>query len=239
MANVQEDPVRPEGMRYEGLALALATIAVIGILGLYVHERGLEENSEPLYDWQISAFSTLVGADQAIYNALYTAKDDIPLIYEQINSSNAPGVKFRWPHLDDLQGAQLPPFNEDRSWQQNGSIRWSLFEPLAEGEMQGSAMYLGTDGSLPQQGSFLLVIGHAHAGITNTNAIVVWWNAKNHVDMPQSGFRDALILQGWREVIPHSGAKEVKRIFGNDDSQSISAEDQKAADQLTKELFGE
>ena len=80
--------------------------------------------------------------------------------------------------------------------------------------MQGSTMYLGTDGRLPGQGSFLLVIGHVHAGFTNNNAIVIWWNAMNHVEMPQSGFRDGLILQGWKEVVPYSGAQEVKRIFG-------------------------
>ena len=39
-------------------------------------------------------------------------------------------------------------------------------------------MYLGTDGKLPAQGSFLLVIGHVHAGFTNNNAIVIWWNAQ-------------------------------------------------------------
>jgi hypothetical protein len=82
--------------------------------------------------------------------------------------------------------------------------------------MQGSTMYLGTDGKLAGQGSFLLVIGHVHAGFTNNNAIVIWWNDKNHVEMPQSGFRDGLILQGWKEVVPLSGAQEVRRIFGAD-----------------------
>jgi hypothetical protein len=145
---------------------------------------------------------------------LYTVKDEIPLIYDDINMFNPPGVKFRWPNLDDFQDWLLPPFYRDTSWQQNGSLEWSLHEPLAEGEMQGSTMYLGTDGKLPGQGSFLLVIGHVHAGFTNNNAIAIWWNAKNHVEMPQSGFKDQLILQGWREVVPYSGDLEVKRLFG-------------------------
>jgi hypothetical protein len=80
--------------------------------------------------------------------------------------------------------------------------------------MQGSTMYLGTDGQLPGQGSFLLVIGHVHAGFTNNNAIVIWWNAENHVEMPESGFRDSLILRGWKEVVPYSGDQEVQRIYG-------------------------
>jgi hypothetical protein len=86
-------------------------------------------------------------------------------------------------------------------------------------------MYLGTDGRLQGQGSFLLVIGHVHAGFTNNNAIVIWWNAKNHVEMPQSGFRDQLILQGWREVVAYSGDQEVKRIFGASAEKDSGEED--------------
>ena len=194
--------------------LAAAAVAVCGALALYVRANGREDTAATLYEWQISAYDGLAGADQAIYNSLYTVKDEIPLIYDDINLFNEPGVKFRWPNLKDFENTLLPPFYRDTSWEQNGSLQWSLFEPLAEGEMQGSTMYLGTDGKLSGQGSFLLVIGHVHAGFTNNNAIVIWWNKNNHVEMPQSGFRDGLILQGWKEVVPYIGAQEVKRIFG-------------------------
>jgi hypothetical protein len=86
-------------------------------------------------------------------------------------------------------------------------------------------MYLGTDGKLPGQGSFLLIIGHVHAGFQNNNAIVIWYNASKHVEMPESGFRDKLILQGWREVVPYSGDLEVKRLFGNPDEEAGETED--------------
>jgi hypothetical protein len=206
--------VRPAGARHEGLALLGVTAAILSGLALYVRALGREEATEPLYEWQVSAFETLTGPDQAVYNSLYTVKDEIPYIYDDINLFNPPGAKFRWPNLDDFQDWLLPPFYTDTSWEQNGALTWSLYEPLAEGEMQGSTMYLGTDGRHPGQGSFLLVIGHVHAGITNNNAILIWWNAENHVEMPQSGFRDGLILAGWKEVVPYSGAQEVERIFG-------------------------
>jgi hypothetical protein len=206
--------VRPAGSRYEGLALAATTLAVVGILVVYVNENGRSDEAEQIYEWQVSAFNTLTGADQAIYNSLFTVKDEIPYLYDDINLFNEPGEKFRWPSLNDFQEFLLPPFYQDSSWEQNGSLQWSLFEPLAEGEMQGSTMYLGTDGQLAGQGSFLLVIGHVHAGFTNNNAIVIWWNAANHVEMPESGFRDSLILRGWKEVVPYRGDQEVERIFG-------------------------
>jgi hypothetical protein len=152
---------------------------------------------------------------------------------------NKPGEKFRWPNIKDFEEALMPPFLHDHSWEQNGSLQWSLHEPLAEGEMQGSTMYLGTDGRAPNQGSFLLVIGHVHAGFQTNNAIVIWWSSKNHATMPQSGFRDGLILQGWREVVALSGADEVKRIYGDSpDSKKPNSDDQKAADQIEKDLLG-
>lgn len=236
MAAAAIQTVCPAGARHEALVLAFATLLVLGFLAFYVNERGQEGGREALNDWQVSAFDTLTGADQAIYNALFTAKDDVPYLYDDINMFNAAGQKFRWPNLQDFQDALLPPFYQDRSWEQNGSLKWTLFEPLAEGEMQGSTMYLGTGGTHPGQGSFLLVIGHVHAGFQNNNSIVIWWNPKNQVAMPQSGFRDGLILAGWREVVPHSGAQEVKRLFGNKDDGALS-EDEAAAEQAVEDLF--
>lgn len=240
MSAVAAEQVRPPGARYEGLLLLLATVCVLGVLVMYVHRNGISDNRDPLTEWQISAFNSLSGADQAIYNALFTAKDDVPYLYEDINMFNKPGEKFRWPSLKDMEESLLPPFYRDKSWEQNGSLKWSLYEPLPEGEMQGSTMYLGTDGTQPQQGSFLLVIGHVHAGFQNTNAMVIWWNAKNHVVMPQSGFRDGLILQGWREVVPLSGAQEVTRIYGvTKESDDAKSADQAEADKAVQDLFGE
>jgi hypothetical protein len=237
MASCAIQTVRPAGARHEALLLAIATLLVVSILALYVRDRGQAGGREAFNDWQVSAFDTLTGADQAIYNALFTAKDDVPYLYDDINMFNTAGQKFRWPNLQDFQDALVPPFYKDRSWEQNGSLKWTLFEPLAEGEMQGSTMYLGTDGTIAGQGSFLLVIGHVHAGFQNNNSIVIWWNPKNHAVMPQSGFRDGLILAGWKEVVPHSGAQEVRRLFGNQDDGDTMTEDQSEAEQAIEGLF--
>lgn len=235
MTSAVIETVRPAGARFEALVLAIATLLVVGVLAMYVRTHGQEGGGDPLSDWQISAFESLTGADQAVYNALFTAKDEVPYLYDDINLFNKPGQKFRWPTLQDFQEALLPPFYNDKSWEQNGSLKWSLFEPLAQGEMQGSTMYLGTDGTHDKQGSFLLVIGHVHAGFQNNNSIVIWWNPKTHAEMPASGFKDGLILAGWREVLPHSGAQEVKRLFGHKDENAENAEDKAAADQQSSD----
>ena len=206
--------VRPAGARYEGLAVLAAALGVALVLALYVGVYGRDDDAVELLEWQISAFSALEGADQAIYNSLYTVKDEIPYIYDDINMFNQPGEKFRWPGLEDFQDWLLPPFYKDTSWEQNGSVTWTLHEPLAEGEMQGSTMYLGTGGTHADQGSFLLIIGHVHAGFTNNNAIQIWYNPERETQMPESGFQDSLIREGWKLVIPYSGDQEIDRLFG-------------------------
>ena len=129
-----------------------ATIIVGGGLALYVAQRGQNNEPEAIYDWQVSAFNSLTGADQAIYNSLYTVKDEIPYIYDDINYFNGPDEKFRWPNLQDFQDYLLPPFFQDTSWEQTGSLQWSLYEPLPEGEMQGSTMYLRNGRPAPEPG---------------------------------------------------------------------------------------
>ena len=231
------EEVKPAGARFEGWVLLAAALVVVATLTVYVRVNGKETGPPKLYDWQVSSFGELQGADQAIYNALYTVKDEIPLIFDDINAFNAPGVKFRWPDLQDFEDVLLPPFYKDTSWEQNGSVTWRLYAPLPEGEMQGSTMYLGTDGKLPMQGSFLLIIGHVHAGFTNTNAIVIWWNKLNHVEMPESGFNDTLIRQGWRQVVAYSGDLEVKRLFG-DPSEGVD-DGSENVDQLLEGITGQ
>jgi hypothetical protein len=223
--------IRPAGARAEGLALAAATLLVVGVLAAWIGTQGSTGGREPIHEWQVSAFETLAGPDQAIYNALDAAKYDILYLYDDLNLMNAPGQPFRWPAISDLTESLVPPFVEDGSWKQNGSLRWSLHEPLAQGEMQGSVMYLGTDGTVAGQGSFLLVIGHVHAGFSNNNSLTIWWHPQNHLEMPQSGFRDSLILQGWREVVPWSGAAEIRRLFGQGDDAELSKD-------IADELFG-
>jgi len=93
--------IRPAQSRYEGALIAAAILAVIAVLLAYVQRYGSEREPEPLLEWQVSAFATLTGADQAIYNSLYTVQDEIPYMYDDINMFNGPGDKFRWPNLDE------------------------------------------------------------------------------------------------------------------------------------------
>lgn len=210
------ESIKPLNAQRELLYVALIAAVLIAIQLVYVSTLGREETEEPLHAWQISSFNSFEGPDQAIYNALYTVKEEITYIYDDVNMFNQPGELFRWPNLEDFQDYLLPPFYKDSSWEQNGRMEWTLFEPLPEGEMQGFSMYLGTNGQSPNQGSFLLTISHVHAGMENNNATEIWWHQQQQIDMPISGFKDTLIKQGWQYVVPHSGDKELLRIYGEE-----------------------
>jgi hypothetical protein len=200
----------------ELIYVGLITAVLIAIQLVYVSQLGREDEQETLHAWQISSFNSFEGPDQAVYNALYTVKDEVPYIYDDINMFNEPGVKFRWPNVEDFQEYYLSPFYKDSSWVQNGQMEWILFEPLAEGEMQGFSMYLGSNGKNENQGSFLLTISHVHAGFENNNAIDIWYHKQRQIEMPISGFKDTLIKLGWQLVVPHSGDKELLRIYGEE-----------------------
>lgn len=215
-SNAISEQVKPLGSKQELIYVALVAAVLIVIQLVYVSQLGREEPEEPLNAWQISSFNSFEGPDQGIYNALYTVKDEVQYIYDDINLFNEPGERFRWPNLEDFQEYYLSPFYKDSSWVQNGEMEWSLFEPLAEGEMQGFSMYLGTNGKKDSQGSFLLTISHVHAGMENNNASEIWWHKEGQMEMPISGFKDTLIKYGWQLVVPHSGDKELLRIYGEE-----------------------
>lgn len=208
------EKVRPLGMGREAIVLLGIVVVIIVVQLVYVGTLNKKEFHEEILAWQISSFNSFEGAAQAIYSSLHTVKEEIPYIYDDINLFTEPGQKFRWPDIEDFQFYLLPPFYKDVSWEQNGSLQWGLHEPLSEGEMQGSIMYLGTNGSQVKQGSFLLTIGHVHAGFQNNNALDIWWHEDQQVRMPESGFKDSLIRDGWKYVIAYSGDKEIKRLFG-------------------------
>ncbi len=68
-------------------------------------------------------------------------------------------------------------------------------------------MYLGTDGTQPKQGSFLLVIGHMPCGLPEQQLHRHLVECEESHGDAAERLRDGLILQGWKEVVPHSGAR--------------------------------
>lgn len=205
--------VPPAGYRRESLSIA-GIVALIVLLTLTsVWLRGGQEALEPLFDWQISAFYDLKPADQAVYNALLVASDELWYAHSDLLYFGTEEQRANpWPSVAELDELYLmPPFAKDVAWRQQGEIEWSL---IASFSFEGSAVYFGSGGKLADQSAYLLLLSHVHKGASYANGAQVWVHEDADVEAPDTVVRDSLIRNGWKEVVPYSGADEVERIRG-------------------------
>lgn len=226
--------IRPQSGKAETVLFVLAILVLVGSTVGYVqlHPRG--DDRPRLTSWQISSFDGLGSVDQAIHSAL------LPAVEEIIWNNNSTGG---WDSIEDLQRNMLPPFHQDVFWRANGELRWQAVMPGAtdtkraaltaqsvhqepgapppppnavfKGTLgQGAMSYYGSGGKLPGQGAFLIVIGHAHSGVYWINQGTVWIHSNPRAPFPQLTKTEALIQEGWHQIVPYSGANEYTRLHG-------------------------
>lgn len=213
--------VRPASGRWESLGLLLATLAVTtGVLG-YVMLRPERVGPPVPLSWQVRSFDGLGAADQAIHSALLPAGEEI------IWFNNDTGG---WITLEYAQKLLLPPFYRDVFWKTNGQVHWQLIlpgthqahDPSADTassvsqatQGQGATVYYGAAGRAPGQSAYLLIIGHAHAGVMWANQATIWVHRDPNAPYPGIVKPESLVGAGWRQVIPYDGASEVERVKG-------------------------
>jgi hypothetical protein len=195
--------VTPQTGRLESVVIAFLTTAVVALTYLYASLQPEEQAPPPLLEWQRSAFSDLGTVDQSIHSALLSA---VPEIY---------WYQYRltdWPDIPDLEDEVLPPFYKDAFWEANGSVQWRLGLPLSND--QGTTYYHGSGGTEPGQSSYLLVLGHIHAGMLYSNQNTIWVHPDPNTEFPEITKPESLVRAGWRQVVPYSGADEVERLRG-------------------------
>jgi hypothetical protein len=212
--NIQTDTVTPSSSRTESWVLAGVVAVILVVSGFAIGERRVDEAPQRLFDWQISSFYDLNPIDQAVYNALSTASEDLWLIHGDILAfGDEEQRKDPWPTVEQLMSDEflLPPFVKDAAWLQQGEPKWTR---VASFSFEGSTVYFGPGGTSPGQSAYLLVLSHVHKGASYTNGGTVWIHPNPNVAAPQTVTRDSLILNGWKEVVPYSGAMEVDRLKG-------------------------
>ncbi|CAH0175667.1 hypothetical protein SRABI70_01127 [Pseudomonas sp. Bi70] len=79
---------------------------------------------------------------------------------------------------------------------------------------QGAAVYYGSAGHLPGQSAYLLVIGHAHAGVMWANQATIWVHPDPNAPYPGIVKPESLVSKGWRQVIAYDGNSEIERVKG-------------------------
>ncbi|MCP2072582.1 UNVERIFIED_ORG: hypothetical protein J2Y77_002018 [Pseudomonas lini] len=225
--------VRPASSRWESLALLFAALAIIASVTGYVLLRPQHAGPPTPLSWQVRSFDGLGAVDQAIHSALLPAGEEI------IWNNNDTGG---WITLEQAQKILLPPFFRDAFWKTNGEVHWQLILPGTHlphagsvddhddadaptppspsdvskaTQGQGATVYYGSAGRAPGQSAYLLVIGHAHAGVMWANQATIWIHRDPNAPYPGIVKPESLVGQGWRQVIPYDGASEVERVKGN------------------------
>jgi hypothetical protein len=205
--------VRPASGRIETGAIATIAVLILTASGVYVSQRESEDSLQRLFDWQISAFYDMNATDQAIYNALTVASEELWWIHgDLLFFANGDMTAETWPTVEELNEYYvLPPFARDMAWSQQGEVEW---ERAAAFSFEGSTVYFGSGGKNEGQSAYLIMLSHVHKGASYADGATIWVHADPNVAMPTTVKRDSLIVNGWREVVPYSGAMEVERLKG-------------------------
>jgi hypothetical protein len=226
--------VRPASGRADTWGLLCCGLAVGALLAGFIAWLPSRPGPPQLLSWQLSSFDGLGAVDQAIHSALLPAAEEITI------ANNDTGG---WITMEQAQASLLPPFYRDAFWKKNGEVQWQLILPgmheahvvshdeadghaahhtpqptpnaVSEGTLgQGATVYYGTNGHAPGQSAYLLVIGHAHAGVMWTNQATIWVHPDPHAPYPGVVKPEGLVGKGWRQVVPYTGASEVERVKG-------------------------
>lgn len=205
--------VRPNGGRKETFIVAAVVAGILAVNAAAVSARRTDASEPRLLEWQISAFYDLDSADQAIYNALSAAAEELWWAHGELLTFGTEEERANpWPTVEQLDADYLmPPFHRDASWAAQGEVEW---QRIASFSFEGSAVYFGSGGKLDGQSAYLLSLSHTHKGATYADGASVWVHADPNAAPPDTVKRDSLILNGWKEVVPYSGAMEVKRLKG-------------------------
>jgi len=212
-ADTEVTIVRPRSGKLEAGLVVVTVAAILGVGGALVQATQVDNYEPRLFGWQISSFYDLNPTDQAIYNALVTASDELWWIHGGRLALPVEGKEDEpWPSVQDLdEEYELAPFVKDLAWSQHGKVQW---QRIAEFSFEGSTVYYGANGEVPGQGAYLLVLSHTHKGASYADGATMWLHPNPVAPAPTTIKTDSLIVNGWKEIIPYSGATEVERLKG-------------------------
>jgi hypothetical protein len=201
--------VRPASARAETL-FVLAAVALLICVGVVLARvNAQQEHQMALQPWQISSFHDLDGVDQAIYSSLLDAGDYIRIWYEDSIQMGEP----HWPTVKELDSEYaIAPFTRDITWKQGGQVEWTMIKSYT---IDGATVYFGNNGRVEGQAAYLLVISHRHQGASYSNQSTVWISRNARAVAPETVNIDSLVRNGWKQVVPYTGAEEVQRLRGD------------------------
>ena len=166
--------VRPAGAGHETLYVLLLCLLILCVAGSVVAWRHESHEATSVAAHQLDARLDLNAAEQGIYADLRVTLDEINLLREENSALPPPG---------QLAEEGFAPFASDASSVSRGNHAWQLL---------GDQAYLGVSPNPEVAGSFLMRISEQPD---------VWLNRNSNVSAPTDFSDDALLQNGWKQVI--------------------------------------
>ncbi len=192
--------------RSEVTGVSVTVLFILVFWGLGVYGRARIEDEFEVESWQVDVFAELNSNEQGIYTDLQIAAEEISQIYSDENNY--------WPNLSQLVEYGIPPFVQDISWQERGSIEW--YYKTDRSENSDAVYYLGVPTDASKAGAFLMII---HRDLTSKlgseiEPNIVWYRSEC-TGWPDSCSESYLISCDWKELVAYSGEDEYTRLKGD------------------------
>ncbi|MCQ6255227.1 DUF6162 family protein [Pseudomonas sp. Q11] len=231
--------VHPRSGRWETVGMLLAALIIIASVAGYMLLRPQKVGPPTALSWQVRSFDGLGSVDQAIHSALLPAGEEIiwnnndtggwitldraqelvlpPFYRDAFWKANG---QVHWQlilpgtHLSHRQSADKHTDNDTHADAAAAPTVPPSSEVSQATQGQGATVYYGSGGSVPGQSAYLLVIGHAHAGVMWANQATIWIHPNPNAPYPSIVKAESLVGDGWRQVIPYDGTSEIERVKG-------------------------
>jgi hypothetical protein len=192
-----EEIVRPAGSHIESILVLLLSLIVVAVAGSVIVLRGTASTASAAQPWSVDAFTELLPAELAVFNALETAVPELEMIHEDDG----------WPTVAGLASELVPPFVQDGAWERNGRFDWE--RSVISTSERHIVCYIGRPG-VEGMRTFLLVMLHEHGANhfmeEKHSPYEIWVHADPAVSIPNMVADNALVVGGWREVMARSGS---------------------------------
>lgn len=177
--------VRPAGAGHETLWVLLAAAGVLALAALVIGVRAKTEAAAALATHQVDARTQLNAAEQGVHADLLVAAEEIAALRDSEQAM---------PTVEALRDLGLPPFSAGPEARARGAHEWRATP-------QGNDLaYVGRSAEPQIAASFLLRLP-ATAGHAHDDAVEIWIHREGPATWPQGIDEQALVRQGWRQVI--------------------------------------
>lgn len=180
-----EQLVKPAGAGHETVWVALCALTIVLVAGAVIGVRSPPAETAAIAAHQLDARDDLTAAEQGVYADLRLVEIELPDLHDQAR-----------PSVAELREAALPPFTSDLGSSGRGGHVWSLVQS------QQADGYVGLSEVPEVAGSMLLRLSPQHAAASHADEEPdIWLHRANRPGRPLNLTTEALIADGWKQVV--------------------------------------